>query len=650
MNKEFLQVQEILRRCFENKTNTIKAKSWGSTQDYFNAVYDENEDAIRVNFAGTGAGFLYWLGAFESVDDLPDPGPSASSARRGCCALVMDESTDSAAIYWYDGDEWRILTTGGGGSNITVKDEGVTVVSNVETLNFIGTGVRAEGNGSVANIYIPPIDYASHFNTNDGSGDCRVPDVSTSSRNVAGPTSEGTPFKIDSWVEGTAHPVTRTTSLSYTSTNQCSFYDNTTTTIEVNVYDANGTSIIAFHTTTAITGNYDQTSNNIRIRVTSFEAEGGRYKGIITVDVNIAAILPNSGRFSIEIVHHDAVDGDFTKSQNGVFFDSEPNAQTISGVAVSETVGQTVIVRKSGVYEYGLGSKFTGGIADLDYLNSDSYPTTFVQMTGSEFGMPTLNLQGSNLSGWNEKYNNVNASYQNSLWQITSTNFFVRTTSAKVRARTIDWVSGAWVYSTGTSLIIDTYVDDSTRIYEDFTGESKRLESDYNTVWDSTLSLLTADGGYGLQVGEGSYLMYPKINYSIYDPNMSSQFNYSTATGTRYYYRKMWHTGISHSNGLFNILGVTESDITNDNVVIEVSLNGVDWYNCNEDYVGGPMSDGSGCRINVDSQTMPNMEFTLGTGNFTDATTGGGWGIFIRISMPATSNVQMDKIEIVNWA
>ena len=111
----------------------------------------------------------------------------------------------------------------------------------------------------------------------------------------------------------------------------------------------------------------------------------------------------------------------------------------------------------------------------------------------------------------------------------------------------------------------------------------------------------------------------------------------------------MWHTSTAHSNGQFSISGVTEQNLTDDDVIIEISLNGTAWFNCNEDYLGGGLSDGNGCRANSGSTTMPDLDFTLGTGGTTTSGTGPGWGIWLRITMPDSSSVEMESIQITDW-
>jgi hypothetical protein len=592
---------------------------------------------------------------------------------------------DSDEFYHLSFDQFLTLTGGpsvnadeyhthdlGGGGYITVQDEGVDVCSTVTTINFKGSTVQAKDcvNGTV-NVYIPPPSYVSHFDTTDGTNDCSVGDLSTTTRYISAPTSEGSPFNIGDWTGGTQHSAIGTSSaaITYTSTNACSFYDDSTTTIEVNIYDADGVTTLAAHTTSAITGNTDVTVDNVRIQVTSWAADTDKYRGVITVSFNIDTILVgnglDSGRFSVEIIHHDGSDGDFSYTQNDVFYDDQSQTQAIGNVTVAENAPS--IVYKSGVMAYGAGSTFTVAIDDLDYLNTETYPQPFVRILGSEYNLSTLSLSSGNLTSWSNVWSNTNATYSNSSWAVNSSLFFTRTTTANITAQTIDW--GAWGEvadaSPNASIIIDTYTDNSTRVLEDFRGETERLQSDLATSWDNTASLATQDGGTGLQVGEGTYLFYPghsnmspafptaNGDYGDYAPNAVSQPDYSSLTGTRYFYRGMWHTSTAHSNGLFNITGVTEANISADAVIIEISLDGTNWFNCNEEYMGGVLSDGQGCRINSDTQNMTlngNLQFTLGTGGATSLSTGPGWGIWLRISMPDTSTVQMNKIEITDWA
>ena len=185
----------------------------------------------------------------------------------------------------------------------------------------------------------------------------------------------------------------------------------------------------------------------------------------------------------------------------------------------------------------------------------------------------------------------------------------------------------------------------------------------------SSTSIATADGGTGLQVGgipgtsvSGAYhhLIYPNYDYgSPWTP--SGNPDYSSLTGTKYYYRNFWSVSENgEANGIFNITGtnVTETNLTNGNFILEISLDGTTWYDCKEHYSIGALPDNDGPRINWVAQnldTNSHLEFTLGTWALTSDTgkvavlNSGGYGIFFRIGMPTDSTVKINKIEITNW-
>ena len=121
--------------------------------------------------------------------------------------------------------------SGGGSGSLTIQSDGATIETTVSILNFIGVGISVEDSiaGSKVNIYVPPLVYAPYFNV----GAATVSDISTYSRYVAAPTTEGTPFKIGGWTAGTLHPCTNAGSWSYTTGAACSFKTDTTEPLEI---------------------------------------------------------------------------------------------------------------------------------------------------------------------------------------------------------------------------------------------------------------------------------------------------------------------------------------------------------------------------------------------------------------------------------
>lgn len=515
--------------------------------------------------------------------------------------------------------------------SLTVLNQGVLVESGVTTLNFVGTGIEAVAiSGTTVNIYVPPLSLASHFNTADGTTNATVGNWATTSRYVSAPASEGNPFKIGSWTAGTLHPSITSLTLAYATAGLFSIL-NTNTNFTVSVVDANDSTVLATNSV-VIGGNLNVTAQNITIQVSGFAPDSNKFKAQINVSIAIGSILLNGGRFSVHMTHADSTDGTFSFQQNDFFRDRNSVAATIGGVAISPNV--PVVKFLSGVQWFNVGSTFNVGVSAISELNDETYPLTQVVVAGPAYGLPQLNLQGSNLTGWMDVYNNANASYSNANWAINQLNYWLLSQTATISATPEDWAAGATVTS-NASVAIDTFVADQTALFEDFRNEALRLQTNLMSSWDSTQNLATYDGGNALQCMD-SRLVYPQIDFAPYSPNSGSQPDYSSLSGNKVYRRTFnASVGNNFSNGTF-VFGdhnVTEANLTANDVYIEVSLDGANWYVCNDAYLGGALSNGQGCRINSDTVNLPTngLQFTLGYG-FTNAATGNGWGVWVRLT------------------
>lgn len=534
----------------------------------------------------------------------------------------------------------------GGAGSIIVQDEGVTV-GTFPVLNFTGSDVRAVGAGSRADIQIPPTNYSPFFNQ---SG-CVVPNIATSSRNVASPTTEGSPYNIGSWASGSLQSCSNAGSIVYQTPSLFSIKNNTSTTIKVDIIDADGATVLATHTETLV-GNLDITTDNIRIEITGFTTDSDKYKANFRTTINLAAILPQGGRYSVRITHTNTGDGGpYVKLQSDIFYDPNPINPTITNPTISETTPNIVYI--SGINFYGIGSTFTTTITDIDNINDRSYVSPFINILGTEFGLPQLNLSGANLSGWSSIYNVVDASYLNTAWGITQSNYYAKG-NLKVQARWIDWSTNALQNSSLYSAIISTYTSNETRIYEDFRNESRRLRDTYAVGWDSAQSLETYSGGTGLQA-INSLLIYPQEDFTIYNPNPASQKDYTGLTGDRFWNGFFYHTNVSHSNGIFRFSGhnLSNTKLVNKDIDIQISLDKISWYTLSQDYLGGSLSHGSGCRVEPDVYSFElnnQLKFTLGTGKFTDVSS--DWGIWYKIIYKDNINGRANYInsfEILDW-
>ena len=499
-----------------------------------------------------------------------------------------------------------IGVSGGGGGGTTIKfyDEGVYKGAFGE-VDIVGTNHNAEpiAPGRIA-IYSPSMAVSPYYNT----GGATVPNIATSNRNVAAPTTEGSPYKIGDWIAGTVHPCFNSSSISYNTPVQCRF-ESATTTVEANLYDADG--IVAQHITAPIGGNIDVTLNGIRIQITGWAAEGIKYKANIYVTYNLATIIPQGGRISIQIVHHNN-GADYQKTQNDIFYDPNPLSATVNTPIISENT--PAIKYLSGVPYYNLGSTFNVSLSDVDYVNSNSYIAgTLVDIEGNQYGLPSLLLGSGDLTGWNNFYNDNDDTYLKNDWTINQANFRTITTTAQVRARAKDWTDQAWQNSAYAAVLIDTWGQESTELAEYFTDEAYRRKAD-DTLWDSTNDLRTTEGSIHAQV-IGGILRVPNVDYSIYKP--ANTRDYTGLTNNKNYYRRIIDVAgqVRNSCSLY-ISGFTLDDLVSNRIELWVLIPGkwASWcYAHTPELFNFGTFDGDNDPIRLASSTSSRIDVSFGT-------------------------------------
>ena len=520
-----------------------------------------------------------------------------------------------------------VVTSTGGA--LTIQQNGV-IVGVATTLNFMGNQVSVFEGATPGQIVvqIPPSSYAAHLN----QGTALIPDTTTVSRYVAFP---GGAYNIGSWTAGTAHAAFNSSSLTYATSNYFSIFDATSTTINVSVIDADGITVLSSHTKT-ITGNLNATVGNIQIQITGFTTDTDQFKAYFSTTINIGSILPAGGRFSVHITHTDASDGGpYLKQQNDIFYDPNSAAPSMNNPTFSDNA--IVVGHNSGVAFYQMGSTFNAAINNINNLNNSSYPDTPIVMNGNAFGLPALNITPAMLTGWTTSYNNTGSSYLNSSWTVNTSNVY-SIGPLTINAHWVDWVNGATQPSLVETAIVNTLPNNNTTVYTDFNNESARLKNDLLTAWDSSQDLTTYDGGNGLQI-LGGKLIYPAQDFSSYSPNSGSQPSYVGASGAKTYNTFMSKPGVSNSNGIFQLTGtnITEAMITAGDVLIQISLDKTNWYSLNSPYLGGPLSNGDGCRVDDSTSNLTlngQLAFTFGPGKFTDLTS--NWGMFIKVTYAGT--------------
>ena len=533
-----------------------------------------------------------------------------------------------------------------GAGNLTVLDEGILISSVVNKLNFVGADVVAvDGSSGCVTIYIPPPEYVSNFGTSDGTTDATIDNVSTSSRHVAAPTSEGNPYNIGTWAGGDTRNTLRNTSIVY-STNEEFALDSVSTSLETTIYDADGTTVLATRTLTTINANSDTTVNDIRIQITDFDTDIDRYKANAIVTFDLSSIIPDGGRFSTEIIHHND-SGDYSKTQNNVFYDPDTVTAALSGVSITEdSVSSSKYL--SGIRYYDFGDSFDIGINDIDNINHSSYPTNFIYLDTDNYAITDSNLDGADLTSWNTDYDNTNASYiGNDTIDILN---YRAIGSTSIAANAIDWSAGSGVNSPTSLILIDTYVSSSDDDNEDFRDEDRRTSSAFG-AWSSTSALASTD----LMV-QNDRLMVQQGDWTSYGPTNTADYTASGAA-TQCFFRGLRDDGIAHSNLILRIGGLTEAQLISGDITIEVSLDNSAWLDCTSDWVGttGTLPDGEPIRINSDTVQLvggnPGIQITLGsgTGGTTLSGTGpDGWGLYLRICMTSSSTIQLQYIR-ADW-
>jgi hypothetical protein len=521
---------------------------------------------------------------------------------------------------------------GSTGSGIVVEDEGVEV-GTADTINFVGAGVIAKTGANKINVYVPPPTYSPEFNTGASS----ISGIVGTSRNVAAPTGN---YLIGDWTAGTKHPCINSGSLVYETPVKYSF-ESLESSLTVAVKNATGITVMT--STIILDENSDTTNNNIRVINTEFGSEYDRYCIKSRVEINLDPVLTAGGRFSVTITQNNPTMDDYTFTQTDLFYDKQSSAASLSSPSLSIQSGVTKYL--SGVQYYTTGTQVSVTIGDIDNLNDKSYPDTQVEIVGAELGLSQLSLTGANLTGWTNSWDDTNDSYSKSDWSISTGNLFVQSSTANCAARTNDWAAGAWVNGNDLAVLIDTYSDNSTRIYEDFRSETYRLKSDL-TAWDSTQNITSYDDALGLQV-KNSRLIYPTENFQSYNPGTLSQPNYVGAAGSRTYFRRMWSAGTTYSNGTLTFAGtgLTENNFwTLQKMKLQWSVDGTNWFAMNVEYAGGVLTPGAGSRVNRDTVNLDagakQIAFTLGEGLFSTE-------IWFKIEL-TDATISVDSISL-NW-
>lgn len=504
-------------------------------------------------------------------------------------------------------------------NQITVLDEGLEVGA-AKKINFIGATVNSfiDSDNGVIDVYIPSASFSSNFNTNNNNTDARLNTTSVVSRYISEPVNSN--FYLGSYQAGSMYNCIKNTILNYSTPDK--FYVESASKIRIEIIQDTIVDELEFD---IINGEY--ASDKIFSTISNKQKELSHF----TANFSCSLVLSSfSGYVKINIKYLGSSNYEFSEE---FFID---NSTDIADIEIIPEIINNTYNYLSGIKYLGSGTQIRNNI-NLINSKSFSYPSILLDIDGSLAGMSTYSFNVSDLNITDYKYNsNINII---KTYNILSNKFYNGTLTIKGRIN--DWVVGTYK-SFNLNALVNTYTDSSTRIYESFVSETNRLKQNLNVF--NSMNILDTDE---LQV-YNSKLVYPQLDFSEYYGNP----DYSVLDGDKTYIRKFWHSGVSHSNGLFQITSnIIESDLSSGNVKIEISLDGIDWYDCSKDYTGGILVNNSGCRINSDTNSLNinnKMEFTLGLNKFTSLSS--NWGIYCKITIAENAKSKyIDILQITNW-
>ncbi len=401
----------------------------------------------------------------------------------------------------------------------------------------------------------------------------------------------------ENWV-GTTKKATQLGNISWQS-GQCTGFGGTSSMrIQVTGIDLGAN---YFDHTFPSAGDSQQTEGRVNFRVanTAPDGDGSRNAATVRMEIGLAGLLLDagnghtSGSFRVTFTH---TDFDFTirTFTEEFFLDDVANpAVTITndiqgGLAFSmiEPVDyqvNTVLKHISGISYFTTGSQWEVATGVIHEHNRDSSrPTESLLIETHGTGVADYNV-----SPWTHDQdfifvetatkdrfdNDMLYSPDESRVAINRANFrHIGDSTASIRVRD-SWQMSSPFNSSTVTTCVDTFLDDSTNLIETFNGESRRLQGDYTTAWDSTRFLVNGEAAVF-----GGALMRPTSifdidenvdgaigssnNLSTYTPSLDATNNarvqpdYSGLTNSAVFFREFLAANptTSYSNMTFNIV------------------------------------------------------------------------------------------------
>ena len=563
----------------------------------------------------TSSGVLTVVGAGTALEYIDGTGglqtfPAIGGTYTGGDGIDVNAGTEVISVDLYtagcspEGSNLEFTNNKLNFKGLHIRDEGAAVGS-FQTINFIGSDVLAQASGDpcVVDVYIPPPTFASHYNTTDGTTTATVIESGMSRYNlrISSPTSEGNPYNTNAWA-GTTNSCTSDPTVNIqpgqAPSNLVTGFSASgagDATLKVEVFDADGTTVLATYTTTTLFQNatFNSTGANagITITITNYQVDTSKWKANIATAVNAGTIFTTNsldgGRYHIKTTMDTdtATDsnGTYTYTQSDVFYDTGSSiVPTVASIDITQ--GPTLLTKHlSGIEYYRLNSTFDVQVNTIDTLNPNTQGRNFasvynLSITGSEYGLQSYNIplwfpQVGAATGWDNIYDTNGIGFNWTAWPITSTNYRYRGASANGTATPFHpWGNGSIVNSPNQNILIDTVTLTATNLGESFNDETERLFRNGSAYasWVSTTALVNNTSHYSYITGTfseaccvGSYLVRAD-KYFLTDPSTSTiqpdltaykpdsggaNPDYTSLTNSAFYSRKFY---TSSSKGIAN--------------------------------------------------------------------------------------------------
>ena len=534
----------------------------------------------------------------------------------------------------------------------------------------------------------------SHFNTTDGTTDATVVGPTFPSRLVASPTSDL--YGAGGWDDGTSHPVTQDTTISYENTEKATQLDEGEIVVNVVYFTTTNTEVTQSLTVALDGTSKDESNAGIRVEVTCLVDDISAKAGFVKTTITPLSLpdFSDGGRIkSFETKHVVGSDEYVFSDTDGVFVDNGPTPPTQG--TISANIQNSSLRYLSGVPHYTNGTELR-----ITQVFSEAFNRTYRDQpfrydgSGLGFGAAWISETNSSISTPNSppEYDD-DADLDVTL---TLSGNSVCETAGSVETRVRDpWGISGVVGETFSNTLIYNKSSSSTRHFEDFRDESRRLQrDDDNTApddrdvgnWDSTQTIDSFDDGFGAQLrscsgGCDGFVTYPTTDYSSYAPSGPdySSLGSDTYVGygdVRWYYRFFSNSSgtVEHSGGVLRVntcgTTLTLSDLDNDRIIVEVMLANTSadssdggrtgWLSLNKSFnsatfdPNGSTRDERAARTMVDEQgnstTMPDIGYTLSSNTFNRFTSDtSNYGVRVRLGIREAHPFEVTALTMVGW-